>query len=94
MTLTSLIIAFISFFRRKFLFFLLFQRCSWLYFLWFCEVDINYVCFNFAGVSVAVQVESLHSLLFLCSQLDESLCFQLLGEFPSLLVPLSSDNKV
>lgn len=49
--------------------------------------------FTEEGVSVAVQVESLHSFLFLCSQLDESLRFQLLGEFPSLLVPLSSDNK-
>lgn len=32
--------------------------------------------------------------MFLCSQLDESLHFELLGEFPSILVPLSSDNKV
>ncbi|XP_058207523.1 uncharacterized protein At3g06530 isoform X3 [Rhododendron vialii] len=45
------------------------------------------------GVSVAVQVESLHCFVFLCSQLDESLHFELLGEFPSILVPLSSDNK-
>ncbi|KAI8564023.1 hypothetical protein RHMOL_Rhmol03G0152200 [Rhododendron molle] len=45
------------------------------------------------GVSVAVQVESLHCFVFLCSLLDESLHFELLGEFPSLLVPLSSDNK-
>ncbi|KAL6953442.1 hypothetical protein U1Q18_049731, partial [Sarracenia purpurea var. burkii] len=42
---------------------------------------------------VAVQVESLHSFAFLCSQLDESLHFQLLAEFPSLLVPLSSENQ-
>ncbi|KAI8563564.1 hypothetical protein RHMOL_Rhmol03G0119100 [Rhododendron molle] len=44
-------------------------------------------------VSVAVQVESLHCFVFLCSLLNESLHFELLGEFPSLLVPLSSDNK-
>ncbi|CAL5366770.1 unnamed protein product [Camellia sinensis] len=49
--------------------------------------------FTEEGVSVAVQVESLHSFAFLCSQLDESLHFQLVAEFPSLLVPLSSDNQ-
>ncbi|XAR66099.1 hypothetical protein NMG60_11012179 [Bertholletia excelsa] len=49
--------------------------------------------FTEEGVSVAVQVESLHSFAFLCSQLDESLHFQLFNEFPLLLVPLSSDNQ-
>ncbi|KAF7147136.1 hypothetical protein RHSIM_Rhsim03G0111100 [Rhododendron simsii] len=50
---------------------------------------------DLSGVSVAVQVESLHCFVFLCSQLDESksLHFELLGEFPSLFVLLSSDNK-
>lgn len=57
-------------------------------------VQVYLMSFNFAGVPVAVQVESLHSFVFLCSQIDESLHFELLGEFPSLLVPLSSDNKV
>ncbi|XP_052184980.1 uncharacterized protein At3g06530 [Diospyros lotus] len=45
------------------------------------------------GVPVAVQVESLNSLYFLCTELDENLNSQLLAEFPSLLVPLSSDNQ-
>ncbi|KAM7494654.1 hypothetical protein LguiB_029263 [Lonicera macranthoides] len=45
------------------------------------------------GVSASVQVESLHSFTFLCSQSEESLHLQLLSEFPSILVPLSSDNQ-
>ncbi|KAL6980906.1 hypothetical protein U1Q18_022542 [Sarracenia purpurea var. burkii] len=49
--------------------------------------------FTAEGAFVAVQVESLHSFAFLCSQLDESLHFQLLAEFPSLLIPLSSENQ-
>ena len=49
---------------------------------------------TFAGVPVAVQVESLNSFYFLCTELDENLNSQLLAEFPSLLVPLSSDNQV
>ncbi|KAK3026432.1 hypothetical protein RJ639_041444 [Escallonia herrerae] len=43
--------------------------------------------------SVAVRVESLYSFAFLCSQSEESLLLQLLAEFPSVLVPLSSDNQ-
>lgn len=43
--------------------------------------------------SVAVQVEALHYFLFFCSQSEQSLHFQLLDEFPSVLVPLSSDNQ-
>lgn len=55
------------------------------------------------GVSVAVQKESLRSFAFLCTQLeeevrlkneiDEGLLLQLPSEFPSILVPLSSDDK-
>lgn len=57
-----------------------------------------------AGVALAVQKESLHSFAFLCSQLeegirlkseiDEGLLLQLPAEFPSILVPLSSDDQV
>ncbi|KAM7273255.1 hypothetical protein ACFE04_027919 [Oxalis oulophora] len=39
---------------------------------------------------VEVQVESLHWFAFLCSQLDDRL---LLAKFPSILVPLASDNQ-
>lgn len=49
--------------------------------------------FSEEGVPVSVQVESLHSFAFLCSQPDQSLQCQLLAEFPSLLVSLSSDNQ-
>ncbi|KAK3033239.1 hypothetical protein RJ639_033119 [Escallonia herrerae] len=49
--------------------------------------------FTEAEFSVAVQVESVHSFAFLCSQSEESLLLQLLAEFPSVLVPLSSDNQ-
>ncbi|KAA8539764.1 hypothetical protein F0562_026456 [Nyssa sinensis] len=49
--------------------------------------------FTEEGVSVAVQVESLHSFAYLCSQTEESLFFQLLANFPSILVPLSGDNQ-
>ncbi|KAL9235552.1 hypothetical protein vseg_010302 [Gypsophila vaccaria] len=43
------------------------------------------------GVSIPVQVESLHLLSTLCSQADEGSSLQLLGDFPLTLVPLSSD---
>ncbi|XVF08520.1 hypothetical protein REPUB_Repub07fG0010000 [Reevesia pubescens] len=49
--------------------------------------------FTVEDVPVAVQVESLHCFSFLCSQLDDRLPFELLAEFPSLLLPLSSDNQ-
>ncbi|GAB4854073.1 hypothetical protein Ancab_022655 [Ancistrocladus abbreviatus] len=39
-----------------------------------------------------VQVESLNSLASLCSSSDENMASQLLAEFPSVLVPLSSVN--
>ncbi|XP_047327149.1 uncharacterized protein At3g06530 [Impatiens glandulifera] len=47
--------------------------------------------FTEEGIPLAVQLESLRSFMFLCSQSDEGLLVQLLAEFPSLLVPLSSD---
>lgn len=49
--------------------------------------------FTEEGVSVAVQVESLHSFVLLCSQSDESVLLQLFAEFPSILVPLFNDNQ-
>ncbi|XP_059627802.1 uncharacterized protein At3g06530 [Cornus florida] len=49
--------------------------------------------FTEEGVSVTVQVESLYCFAFLCSQSEESLFFKLLVEFPSILVPLSSDDQ-
>ncbi|KAF5193642.1 U3 small nucleolar rna-associated protein [Thalictrum thalictroides] len=51
------------------------------------------------GYSVSVQVESLLSFVTICSQtasLEKSISsshLQLLSEFPSILVPLSSDNQ-
>ncbi|KAL1089865.1 hypothetical protein V6Z11_D07G050200 [Gossypium hirsutum] len=44
-------------------------------------------------VPAAVQVESLHCFSFLCSQLNDRLPFELLAEFPSLLLPLTSDRQ-
>ncbi|XP_050225155.1 uncharacterized protein At3g06530 isoform X2 [Mercurialis annua] len=44
-------------------------------------------------VPVAVQVESLHSLAFLCREPDDRLLFQLLANFPLLLVPLACDKQ-
>ncbi|GMJ01001.1 hypothetical protein like AT3G06530 [Hibiscus trionum] len=44
-------------------------------------------------VPAAVQVESLHCFSFLCSQLNDRLPFELLAEFPSLLLPLTSKNQ-
>ncbi|KAK9292213.1 hypothetical protein L1049_020175 [Liquidambar formosana] len=49
--------------------------------------------FTEEGVSIAVQVESLHCFAFLCSQSEDGLPFQLLAEFPSILVPLSGKNQ-
>ncbi|XP_057776784.1 uncharacterized protein At3g06530 isoform X2 [Salvia miltiorrhiza] len=45
------------------------------------------------GIPGAAQIESLHSFANICSQLDETLARQLLPQFPSVLVPLSSDNQ-
>ncbi|XP_038993491.1 uncharacterized protein At3g06530-like isoform X2 [Hibiscus syriacus] len=44
-------------------------------------------------VPAAVQVESLHCFSFLCSQLNDRLPFELLAEFPSLLLPLTSNTQ-
>nr|GMD68865.1 uncharacterized protein At3g06530 isoform X1 [Ipomoea batatas] len=49
--------------------------------------------FTEEGHSSAVQIGSLHSFSYLCTQMEDSLTFQLCAEFPSLLVPLSSDNQ-
>ncbi|XP_023757327.1 uncharacterized protein At3g06530 [Lactuca sativa] len=59
--------------------------------------------FTDEGVADAVQIESLHSFAFYCSHLeeeirlenevDEGLLLQLPVEFPSVLVPLSSDHQ-
>lgn len=46
------------------------------------------------GVPASVQVGSLHCLSYLCSQSEEGLHVQLVAEFPSILVPLASDDKV
>ncbi|XP_042063624.1 uncharacterized protein At3g06530-like [Salvia splendens] len=45
------------------------------------------------GIPAAAQMECLHSFSHICSQLDETVARQLLPQFPSLLVPLSSDNQ-
>ncbi|KAH9678606.1 hypothetical protein KPL71_025786 [Citrus sinensis] len=49
--------------------------------------------FTEEDVPAAVQIESLHCFTFLCSQADDSLLFELLAEFPSVLIPLASDNQ-
>ncbi|XP_024990164.1 uncharacterized protein At3g06530 isoform X2 [Cynara cardunculus var. scolymus] len=59
--------------------------------------------FTDEGVAVSVQTESLRSFAFLCFQLeegirfkneiDEGLLLQLPAEFPSVLVPMSSDDQ-
>ncbi|KAL3650395.1 hypothetical protein CASFOL_006798 [Castilleja foliolosa] len=49
--------------------------------------------FTEEGISYAAQIESLQSFSNVCTQLDEGLAFQLLADFPSVLVPLSSDNQ-
>ncbi|KAL0547236.1 hypothetical protein IC582_017165 [Cucumis melo] len=49
--------------------------------------------FTDEGVPASVQVESLRCLSYLCSQSEEGLHVQLVAEFPSILVPLASDDK-
>lgn len=49
--------------------------------------------FTEEGVSSRVQVESLHSFVHLSSQSDENLGIQVLAEFPSVLVPLASNDQ-
>lgn len=47
-----------------------------------------------SGVPCTDQIESLRSFSHICSQLDEGSSRRLLASFPSVLVPLSSDNQV
>ncbi|CAA0830720.1 Uncharacterized protein SHERM_26110 [Striga hermonthica] len=49
--------------------------------------------FTEEGVPYAAQIESLHSFSNICPQLDDGLALQLLANFPSVLVPLSSDSQ-
>ncbi|KAJ0099511.1 hypothetical protein Patl1_20742 [Pistacia atlantica] len=49
--------------------------------------------FTEEDVPYAVQIESLHCFAFLCFQSDDRLLFELLAEFPSVLVPLANDNQ-
>ncbi|GLT39857.1 hypothetical protein SLA2020_140240 [Shorea laevis] len=49
-------------------------------------------CFT-EDVPADVQVQSLHCFSFLCSQPHDGLLFDLLAEFPSILVPLASDHQ-
>ncbi|KAF2311685.1 hypothetical protein GH714_025935 [Hevea brasiliensis] len=61
-----------------------------------CKISpINFLSgfFTDEDIPVAVQVESLHCLAFLCMEPDDRLLFQLLANFPSLLVPLASDSQ-
>lgn len=46
------------------------------------------------GVPVGVTIESLRCFAFLCSHSEDRLLIQLLAEFPSVLIPLASDNQV
>ncbi|KAF4372054.1 hypothetical protein F8388_000270 [Cannabis sativa] len=58
---------------------------------------LQFLCrlFTEQDVPVAAQVESLHCFTYLCCQPEGRLqfCGQLLAEFPSILVPLSSFNQ-
>ncbi|XP_027329398.1 uncharacterized protein At3g06530 isoform X2 [Abrus precatorius] len=49
--------------------------------------------FTEEGVPAAVQVESLQCYAFLCSLSQDRWQIELLAEFPSVLVPLASDNQ-
>lgn len=49
--------------------------------------------FTEEGYPVAVQVESLLCLAYLCGQAEDALSLQLLAKFPSLLVPLASESQ-
>ncbi|KAL5745887.1 hypothetical protein ACOSP7_027033 [Xanthoceras sorbifolium] len=49
--------------------------------------------FTEEDVPLAVQIESLHSFAFLCYQTDSRFLFELLADFPSVLVPLASDDQ-
>ncbi|KAI3471008.1 hypothetical protein Pfo_027671 [Paulownia fortunei] len=61
-----------------------------------CKISLTRIMlklFTEEGVPYAAQIESLQSFSRICSQLDESSALQLLADFPSVLVPLSSDNQ-
>ncbi|XP_049395714.1 uncharacterized protein At3g06530 [Solanum stenotomum] len=61
-----------------------------------CKLQISHFLSEFftdEGVSAALLIGSLQIFTSLCARPDESLSFQLLAEFPSILVPLSSDNQ-
>jgi hypothetical protein len=50
--------------------------------------------FLLVGVPVGVTIESLQCFAFLCFHSEDRLSIQLLAEFSSVLIPLTSDNKV
>ncbi|KAL6531214.1 hypothetical protein OROHE_014283 [Orobanche hederae] len=59
-----------------------------------CKISLTRIMlelFTEEGVPDAAQIGSLHSFSNMCSQLDQDSVLQLL--FPSVLVPLSSDNQ-
>ncbi|XP_048446393.1 LOW QUALITY PROTEIN: uncharacterized protein At3g06530-like [Pyrus x bretschneideri] len=67
-----------------------------LYLVMKCKVSA--VCFlpkffTEEDIPLAVQVESLNCFAYLCRQPEVRLPVQLLAEFPSVLVPLASDNQ-
>lgn len=61
-----------------------------------CKLQTSHFLSEFftdEGVSAALLIGSLQIFTSLCARPDESLSFQLFAEFPSILVPLSSDNQ-
>lgn len=61
-----------------------------------CKIQTSHFLSEFftdEGVSSALLIGSLQVFTSLCARPDESLIFQLFAEFPSILVPLSSDNQ-
>lgn len=61
-----------------------------------CKIQTSHFLSEFftdEGVSAALLIGSLQVFTSLCARPDESLTFQLFAEFPSILVPLSSDNQ-
>lgn len=68
-------------------YFILFYCCSvsdYIHMIWCCLLLL-------VGGPVAVKLESLRCFSFLCSHLQDNLSIQF---FPSVLVPLASDNQV
>ncbi|KAK6117849.1 hypothetical protein DH2020_048412 [Rehmannia glutinosa] len=61
-----------------------------------CKISLTQIMlklFTEEGIPHAAQIESLQSFSNICSQFDEGSALQLLADFPSVLVPLSSDNQ-